>query len=231
MSLSIVLSNVYHKSGLISNFMSMLSNIFRPLFEVTLNPNSNLKLYNALLKIGGFDCVDDESKPEISLHRLVSPEVWNKEENPPYSYYLYYLYANICVLNQLRASMGLNVFQFRPHCGEAGPLDHLMSAFLTAESISHGILLRKMPVGEYLYYLSQMGIAMSPLSNNSLFLEVNRNPMPSYFAKGLNISLSSDDPLQFHLTREALMEEYSVVAQVRPCCFPFVYRPYHGRCV
>jgi AMP deaminase len=32
---------------------------------------------------------------------------------------------------------------------------------------------------------------------------------------GLNVSLSTDDPLQFHFTREALIEEYSVAAQVR----------------
>jgi AMP deaminase len=30
------------------------------------------------------------------------------------------------------------------------------------------------PVLQYLYYLCQIGIAMSPLSNNSLFLNYNR---------------------------------------------------------
>jgi adenosine deaminase len=34
-------------------------------------------------------------------------------------------------------------------------------------------------------------------------------------AMGQNISLSTDDPLQFHYTKEALIEEYSVAAQVR----------------
>lgn len=38
-----------------------------------------------------------------------------------------------------------DTFKFRPHCGEAGDPDHLSSAFLTAHSISHGILLRKVP--------------------------------------------------------------------------------------
>ncbi|KHJ75635.1 hypothetical protein OESDEN_24749 [Oesophagostomum dentatum] len=33
-------------------------------------------------------------------------------------------------------------------------------------------------------------------------------------AQGLNVSLSTDDPLQFHYTKEALMEEYSIAAQV-----------------
>ena len=32
--------------------------------------------------------------------------------------------------------------------------------------------------------------------------------------RGLNISISTDDPLQFHFTKEPLMEEYSIAAQV-----------------
>ena len=60
----------------------------------------------------------------------------------------------------------------------------------------------------------QMGIAMSPLSNNSLFLAYNRSPLPDYLARGLNVSISTDDPLQFHFTKEPLMEEYSIAAQV-----------------
>lgn len=56
---------------------------------------------------------------------------------------------------------------------------------------------------------------MSPLSNNSLFLDYQKNPFPLYFARGLSVSLSTDDPLQLHLTRESLVEEYSVAASVR----------------
>ena len=55
---------------------------------------------------------------------------------------------------------------------------------------------------------------MSPLSNNSLFLAYNRSPLPDYLARGLNVSISTDDPLQFHFTKEPLMEEYSIAAQV-----------------
>jgi AMP deaminase len=61
----------------------------------------------------------------------------------------------------------------------------------------------------------QIGLAMSPLSNNSLFLDYHRNPFPIFFARGLNVSLSTDDPLQIHLTKEALVEEYSIAAQVQ----------------
>ena len=54
---------------------------------------------------------------------------------------------------------------------------------------------------QYLYYLAQIGIAMSPLSNNSLFLNYHRNPLAEYLARGLLVSLSTDDPLQFHFTK------------------------------
>lgn len=80
---------------------------------------------------------------------------------------------------------------------------------------------------------------MSPLSNNALFLTYERNPLPDFFKVGLNVSLSTDDPLQFHFTKvcthvwgfaiggwlkiifaqEPLLEEYSVAAHVRSMCF------------
>ncbi|GME80573.1 unnamed protein product [Ambrosiozyma monospora] len=97
---------------------------------------------------------------------------------------------------------------------EAGDPEHLICAYLAAEGISHGILLRKLPFIQYLYYLNQIGIAMSPLSNNALFLTYDKNPFPAYFRRGLNVSLSTDDPLQFSYTREPLIEEYSVAAQI-----------------
>ncbi|VDO64788.1 unnamed protein product, partial [Onchocerca flexuosa] len=109
---------------------------------------------------------------------------------------------------------GLNTFSLRPHCGEAGLVSHLVTGYLTSESIAHGLVLRKVPVLQYLFYLSQIGIAMSPLSNNSLFISYHRNPLPEFHMKGLNVSLSTDDPLQFHFTKATLMEEYSIAAQV-----------------
>ena len=60
----------------------------------------------------------------------------------------------------------------------------------------------------------QIGLAMSPLSNNSLFIDYHRNPFPTFFLRGLNVSLSTDDPLQIHLTKEPLVEEYSIAASV-----------------
>ena len=75
----------------------------------------------------GFDSVDDESKPEHPVfdREVPTPEKWTDEEyvwlsvsaasvslltlfffpffrNPPYAYYVYYMYDNMCVLNQFR---------------------------------------------------------------------------------------------------------------------------------
>jgi len=210
------LYDIYRSSGGVKRFQDILENLFRPLFEVTIDPTSHPDLHSFLQYVIGFDSVDDESKPENPMFdaEVTRPDEWTESENPAYSYYLYYMFANISQLNHLRAERGVNTFVFRPHCGEAGPVQHLVSAFILCQSISHGLLLRKVPVLQYLYYLCQVGIAMSPLSNNSLFLNYNRSPLPDYLARGLHISLSTDDPLQFHFTKEPLMEEYSIAAQV-----------------
>eukprot|EP01026_Neomeris_dumetosa_P012887 TRINITY_DN14480_c0_g1_i2.p1 TRINITY_DN14480_c0_g1~~TRINITY_DN14480_c0_g1_i2.p1 ORF type:complete len:366 (-),score=31.74 TRINITY_DN14480_c0_g1_i2:418-1515(-) len=210
------LYNVYYQQGLLENFQQMLDNIFLPLFEVTLDPLSHPQLHVFLKLVVGFDSVDDESKPERRPTKSSnpSPTEWNHQYNPAYSYFQYYFYANLYVLNQLRQYRGLNTFAVRPHCGESGDVDHLAAAFMTADNIAHGCNLRKSPCLQYLYYMCQIGLCMSPLSNNSLFLDYHRNPFPQFFARGLSTSLSSDDPLQIHLTREPLVEEYSVAAQV-----------------
>ncbi|KAK5611225.1 AMP deaminase 2 [Crenichthys baileyi] len=197
------LFDVYHTKKQLSNFQEMLENIFMPLFEVTINPGSHPELHLFLQHVVGFDSVDDESKPEQHIFNLDSPlpANWTEEDNPPYSYYLYYMYANMTVLNHLRRQHGFHTLVLRPHCGEAGPIHHLVSGFMLSENISHGLLLRKAPVLQYLYYLAQIGIAMSPLSNNSLFLSYHRNPLPEYLSRGLMVSLSTDDPLQFHFTK------------------------------
>ncbi|XP_028813453.1 AMP deaminase 3-like isoform X3 [Denticeps clupeoides] len=208
--------DIFRVKKLIPNFAKMLENIFLPLFEATVNPQKHTELHVFLKYVTGFDSVDDESKHSDHMfsYKSPKPEEWTAEENPPYSYYLFHMYANIMVLNNLRKERGLSTFQFRPHCGEAGSITHLVSAFLTADNISHGLNLKKSPVLQYLYYLAQVPIAMSPLSNNSLFLEYSKNPLREFLHKGLCVSLSTDDPMQFHYTKEALMEEYAIAAQL-----------------
>ncbi|KAL5553976.1 hypothetical protein UlMin_041377 [Ulmus minor] len=209
------LYNIYKNMGIVTSFQNILDNLFIPLFEVTIDPNSHPHLHMFLMQVVGFDIVDDESKPERRpTKHMPTPAEWTNEFNPAYSYYAYYCYANLYTLNKLRESKGYRTIKFRPHCGEAGDVDHLAAGFLLCHNISHGINLRKTPVLQYLYYLAQVGLMMSPLSNNSLFLDYHRNPFPMFFQRGLNVSLSSDDPLQIHLTKEPLVEEYSVAAKV-----------------
>jgi AMP deaminase len=78
---------------------------------------------------------------------MVLPREWNTEENPPYIYYIYYMWANIMSLNKFREIRGLSIlvlfssailvlnfldtFTFRPHAG-VGDVHHLSCAFLVA---------------------------------------------------------------------------------------------------
>lgn len=60
-----------------------------------------------MLQVTGFDSVDDESKHSGHMFSTKSPkpEEWDIVKNPSYTYYIYYMYANIAVLNQLRRSV------------------------------------------------------------------------------------------------------------------------------
>jgi len=52
---------------------------------------------------------------------------------------------NVVFVNifDLHRQSGFHMFVLRPHCGEAGPIHHLVSGFMLSENISHGLLLRK----------------------------------------------------------------------------------------
>eukprot|EP00668_Euglena_longa_P013849 GGOE01017797.1.p1 GENE.GGOE01017797.1~~GGOE01017797.1.p1 ORF type:complete len:1399 (-),score=483.25 GGOE01017797.1:145-4296(-) len=201
------------ESGEVKSFAELLTNIFTPLWEVSIDPSRDPKLSYFMDQFSGFDCVDNEAVMDLPGNE-VSPEEWTSGQNPSYHYWLYHLWGNIRALNTFRASRGQSTYTFRPHCGESGPVSHLVTGFLLADGISHGINLRHSPPLQYLCFLAQIPIAMSPLSNNSLFLDIHSNPFPSFFSKGLNVSLSTDDPLQFHNTQEPLVEEYSIASKI-----------------
>ncbi|CBZ54517.1 putative adenosine monophosphate deaminase [Neospora caninum Liverpool] len=209
------LYHVYRRLGMINNFGELLANIFEPLYDAVRNPKEHPEVFIFLHMLVGWDSVDDESyasKYTMEGGELPKPEDWTSENNPPYSYWGYYMYANIRALNQFMAARGLRALAFRPHCGEAGSVSHLATMFLLADAINHGIMLKKCPVLQYLFYLAQIGLAVSPLSNNALFMDIAKNPLYSFFKVGLNVSISTDDPLMFHFTDEPLLEEYSVAA-------------------
>eukprot|EP00930_Biecheleria_cincta_P002300 TRINITY_DN103315_c0_g1_i1.p1 TRINITY_DN103315_c0_g1~~TRINITY_DN103315_c0_g1_i1.p1 ORF type:complete len:722 (-),score=118.64 TRINITY_DN103315_c0_g1_i1:41-2164(-) len=216
---------------IVESFEELLTNIFKPLFEVALDPASHPDLADVLPYITGIDSVDDESfNDPITARRsqlygegmvgstdedVLRPGVWTVSENPPYSYYSYYLWANIQRWNDLCRHLGHPWhLTYRPHAGEAGPVHHLATTFLLADGINHGVNLQHSPALQYLYLITQIGISVSPLSNNALFLKVRDNPFPDFFHRGLNVSLSTDDPLMFHSTKEPLLEEFVTAKHV-----------------
>ncbi|CRG95019.1 AMP deaminase, putative [Plasmodium gallinaceum] len=211
------LYHIYKKMKLINTFGDFLRNVFEPCFEAVKNPEENKEIFTFLHQVVAWDSVDDESvvsKYTVKGGELPTPDNYTSDNNPPYSYYAYYMYANIRTLNEFMVLRKLRPLAFRPHCGETGNISHLATMFLLADKINHGINLRKSPVLLYLYYLKQIGLAISPLSNNALFLQIEKNPFKNFFKIGLNVSLSTDDPLMFHFTDEPLLEEYSICAHM-----------------
>lgn len=200
------------REGHVENFGNFLDHIFMPLWEVSLNPAKYPKLHHFLAYVAGFDCDGNEQKVDMTLE-LKPPHEWNGPLNPPFNYYMYYLWANITNLNAFRRQRGLNVFSFRPQAGESGSLDHLIGAFLTADGISHGVTLMQSPTLQYLFYITQLPIVMCPLSNTNVipYLE---HPFSHFFSRGLNVSLATNKPLFNHFTSEPLIEEYSLAAKI-----------------
>ncbi|KTF99607.1 hypothetical protein cypCar_00025395, partial [Cyprinus carpio] len=137
--------DIFRGRNFVPHFGKMLENIFLPIFQATIDPNSNPELSVFLKHVTAFDSVDDESKHSGHMFSTKSPkpEEWDIVKSPSYSYWIYYMYANIARLNQLRKERGMNTFQFRPHCGEAGAVTHLLACFMTADNISHGLNLKK----------------------------------------------------------------------------------------
>ena len=52
----------------------------------------------------------------------------------------------LCLTSIIFRERGLNLIVLRPHCGEAGNVTHLVAGFMLAESIAHGLVLRKVSV-------------------------------------------------------------------------------------
>lgn len=73
-------------------------------------------------------------------------------------------------------------------------------------------MLEECPVLKYLYYLKQIGISMSPIANNKLICKYSDSPFDKYFRLGMNVCLSTDDPLMLHITDQPLLEEYAIAS-------------------
>jgi AMP deaminase len=164
------------------SFLEMIENIFAPLFEATLRPDEHPEIAQAMMHIVGFDSVDDEGALEENC-TTQRPGEWTTDKNPSFWWQLYFLWANMEVLNHLRQARGLNTFAFRPHAGETGDPMHLAATYLLCQSVNHGILLDMQVSLQYLYYLDQIGLSISPLSNNFLFRKIAENPFPKFFRR------------------------------------------------
>jgi AMP deaminase len=192
----------------VARFSELVENIFSPLLEATLHPEAHPELAEFLKHVVGFDSVDDESNAECPVD-ATPPAEWCRPEQPNFSWQLYVLWGNLQVLNRLRAARGLNTWALRPHAGESGDPSHLSGAYLCATSINHGIRLDQSIGLQYLYYLDHVGLSISPLSNHFLFLRASDSPFGQLFRRGLHATLSTDDPMFFHLSDDPLLEEYS----------------------
>ena len=162
----------------------MLNNLFLPLWEVSINPASDPILDNFLGKhMSGFDCVDNEANPDPPFDDT-PPSEWKVKENPPYSYWMYYLWANITVLNMYRAQHHRSTFDYRPHCGEAGATEHLGSCFLLANAINHGINANKNPAvpATLTHYLTSHVLHNN--SHHQLLHQHHAHPPTMYYPVG-----------------------------------------------
>jgi hypothetical protein len=85
--------------------------------------------------------------------------------------------------------------------------------WLLAHGVNHGITLENEPALQYLYYIDQIPLALTPLSNDTLFKKLRHSPIPKFHRIGLITCIGTDDPLQFHTTHNPLLEEYAIAAK------------------
>lgn len=93
------------------------------------------------------------------------------------------------------------------HAPQAGELNHLHTAFLTAHGINHGINLRKLPSLNYLYYLCQVSHAPTPARP--------QDPLPS--GKHGARASAAERPLVAHRQADAPL---CVTLRLRAACLP-----------
>ena len=217
-----------------SVLINWYNNIFDPIKKAYKSRDN--KLLTFLNKVKGFDSVDNEAEYETKYYRDIGTKINNKKikikinnkRNPfTYSMYLYFLWYYIGDLNK-NIKNTREIFSLRPHCGELGPEHHLLTAYLLTDSICHGINLidtnsskitNPLKVLEtnknntllYLYCREKLGCAIAPISNNYLTRGYKCLHLDLLFNLGLNMSISSDDPLMFHLTEDPLLEDIIMV--------------------
>ncbi|KAL7717498.1 AMP deaminase [Entamoeba marina] len=89
---------------------------------------------------------------------------------------------------------------------------HNAAAFLIADGIVGGLTLTHQTTLQYLFILSQIPVSMAPTTHKALY-DVKKEPFYKYFIRGMNLTLSTGNPLHTHYTKEPLIEEYANVAK------------------
>eukprot|EP01123_Difflugia_compressa_P015458 TRINITY_DN8697_c0_g1_i1.p1 TRINITY_DN8697_c0_g1~~TRINITY_DN8697_c0_g1_i1.p1 ORF type:complete len:303 (-),score=38.69 TRINITY_DN8697_c0_g1_i1:28-864(-) len=194
--------------------------MFEPLFEATLRPSKHPQLAQLLNHISSF-ATEKVSTYVNSVNTFAkesdifySPSNWDLKNSPPFSYYLYYFWANIKALNALRKSKGLSTICFRPSI-LSKDVDHSVAAFVLADSVTEALSLEDNLVAQYLYYLAQIGVVSRPLYAKSMSsVSYGDHPFCTFFRRGLKVSLGTGRPLQLHISNDPLAEEYALAAQM-----------------
>lgn len=228
------------KAGKVRSFQDYLDLVFRPLFDVSINPEIDVNLHFFLTKVASISLLSGHHQHDertlFDIQKLRPPKRWTTSENPPYSYYLYYIFINLTSLNHFRKGRRLPTLTLRSFAASQSDqvglgliTESLATSFLLSKDIINGEQLRNHPVLQYLYFLKQIGITMSPLCWNKTTQLKNdddrhpkmnsnvayeSNPAIDFFKVGMRVALSTNKPLFASFTRESLIEEYSVAASI-----------------
>eukprot|EP00920_Eleutheroschizon_duboscqi_P031499 GHVT01076037.1.p2 GENE.GHVT01076037.1~~GHVT01076037.1.p2 ORF type:complete len:217 (-),score=32.27 GHVT01076037.1:27-677(-) len=107
----------------------------RPVFEAVISPQDHPDVFYLLMQMVGWDSVDDEShvsKYTMEGGDLPIPELWTNECSPPYSYWAFYMFANIRSLNHLLAARKLATIPFRSNANKPKPTHCATARLLTS---------------------------------------------------------------------------------------------------
>uniref|UniRef100_A0A6B2L1V5 Uncharacterized protein n=1 Tax=Arcella intermedia TaxID=1963864 RepID=A0A6B2L1V5_9EUKA len=214
--LIINLPPLYHEhkhNKLVQNFEELLINFFEPLFKATESPESYPILVELISQISGFSTILEDKPGSMED---IPPKSWSTDNNPGFLYYLYYIWANVRSLNALRVTKGLSPFLFKPvSSGRNRDYDHLYSTFLVSDCVFLSRpTISKSPVMQFLFYLTRVGLITSLMYSNHLAHRHFKNPFQVMFKRGLRVSLASHSPTIFHISKDALGEEYSIVTHM-----------------
>lgn len=108
----------------------------------------------------------------------------------------------------------MKLFIFCAHGGKACDNEQYIVSFLLLHGINRGLMLKQSSALQYLLCLTQIVLAMSPLSNEMLFVVYGTNPLPLCIWCRVYVTLSTVGSLEFFVKDDSLVKEHSMAAQV-----------------